>query len=180
MQGIAKAAGGDATVQHRLVALAAPAAAALKAGDLEAARVAMEVLGHAMATAVRHEMAPPSADLLALFRDAKEEVDTGLTALQEAMRGTQDEDLIRIADLGIYGMTDGKGVGLMKALMDLRGAAPEQRAASSRQARDAAAAYKAAVFKHVLVDLVDANPFGIPVGIKAKLGPALDTIATTA
>ncbi len=178
MQGIPKVAGGDPVVQHSLAALAAPAAAALKAGDLEAARVAMEALGHAMAASMHQ--AAPSADLLALFRDAREEVDAGLNKLQEAMRGTQDADMIRIADLGMYGMTDGEGVGLLKALMDLRGAAPEQRAASSRAARAAAAAYKAAVFKHVLVDLVDANPFGIAVGIKAKLGPALDTIAATA
>jgi len=122
----------------------------------------------------------PPGELLALFRDAKDEVDIGLNKLQAALRATEDEDLIRIADYGMYGMTNGEGVGLMKALFELRGATPDRQEAASKAARAAASAYKAAVFKHVLVDLVDRNPFGVEVGIKAKLGPALDTIANAA
>lgn len=120
------------------------------------------------------------AELLALFRDAKEEVDTGLNELQKKMRETENEDMIRVADYGMYGMTSGEGVGLMKALFDLRAAAPDRRDAMAKAARDAAAAYKAAVFKHKLVDLVDRNPFGVKVGIKVRLGAALDTIARNA
>ncbi len=65
-----------------------------------------------------------AADLLAAFQDAKDDVDAGLTRLQGALRATEDEDLVRIADLGLFGMTNGAGVGLVKALFDLRDAAP--------------------------------------------------------
>ncbi len=163
-----------------LTAQAASTNQVLKSGDIAAATVAIEAFGHAIATASHAPPPTSTTDLLALFRDTKEDVDAGLSKLQEAMRATQDEDMIRIADLGMYGMTDGEGVGLMKALFELRGATGDKRATAAKAARDAAAAYKAAVFKHVLVDLVDANPYGVPVGIRAKLGPALDTIATTA
>lgn len=122
----------------------------------------------------------PAAELLALFRDAKEDVDAGLSKLQAELRATGDEDLVRIADYGMFGMTNGEGVGLIKTLMDLRGTTPDKQEALSKTVRDAATAYKSAVFKHVLVDLVDENPFGVDVGIKAKLGPALDTIARAA
>ena len=184
--GIAKVAAGDADLQHRLAVLAAAATTAVKSGDAAAADAAIGALGHAMAEAMHRPAAAPAAsndpppDLLALFRDAKEDVDQGFNKLQAAMRGTEDEDMIRIAELGMYGMTDGAGVGLMKALMELRGASPDRRAALGKAARDAAVAYKAAVLGHVLVDLVDANPFGITVGLQTRLVSALDTIAATA
>lgn len=126
------------------------------------------------------EAGMPAAELITLFRDAKEDVDAGLGKLQAELRATEDEDLVRIADLGMFGMTNGEGVGLMKALMELRGAAPEKQEPLRKAARAAAAAYKTAVFSHPLADLVDENPFGVSVGIKARLGPALDTIARAA
>ncbi len=120
---------------------------------------------------------PQPSDLLALFRDAKDEVDAALERLRGALRDTEDEDLIRIADLGLFGMTDGEGVGLMKALFEWRAASPEQRAARAKAAAAAAKAYKDKVFAHKLAGLVEANPFGVPVGLKSRLGPALDAIA---
>ena len=44
--------------------------------------------------------------------------------------------------------------------------------------REAAVAYKAAVLSDKIVDLIDANPFGVKVDIKATLGSALDRIAS--
>lgn len=129
---------------------------------------------------VRPAIRAQPAELLALFRDSKDEVDVGLSKLQAEMRKTDDVDMLRLADFGMYGMTDGQGVGLMKALFDLRGAAPDKQAAALDAARKAAVAYKAKIFEHRLIDLVDRNPFGIDVGIKAKLGAALDTIANAA
>ncbi len=120
------------------------------------------------------------AELLTLFQDSKDEVDVGLSRLQAEMRDTDDVDLIRIADYGMFGMTDGEGVGLMKALFELRAAAPDKQPAALAAASKAAIAYKTKVFAHKLIDLVDGNPFGVQVGIKAKLGAALDTIANAA
>jgi len=120
------------------------------------------------------------AELLALFRNSKDEVDEGLSELQAEMRKTADVDMIRVADYGMFGMTDGEGVGLMKALFELRAATPDKQPAALAAAGKAASAYKKKVFEHTLIDLVDRNPFGVEVGIRAKLGAALDTIANAA
>jgi hypothetical protein len=186
VQNIGKIAANDADLRGRLTHLAIAPNEALKAGDLVAAHAGIVALGHAMSEAMHRTggvaQGPHRSgeELLALFRDAKETVDAGINRLQAAMRDTQNEDLVRIADIGMYGMTNGEGVGLMKALMELRGAAPERREALAKATRDAAVAYKQAVFGHKLVDLVDNNPWDVPVGIKATLGPALDIIATAA
>lgn len=149
----------------------------------------LRVLGFALPSVGTNPAAPPTSrsgdrmsanELLVMFRDAKGEVDAGLNKLQGELRDTGDEDLVRIADFGTFGMTNGQGVGLLKALFDLRGATPASQEALSKAARNAATAYKAAVFSHAMVDLVDANPFGVDVGIKARLGPTLDTIARAA
>ncbi|MCO6415437.1 hypothetical protein JYK14_04495 [Siccirubricoccus sp. KC 17139] len=120
------------------------------------------------------------AELLALWRDAKEEVDAGLNRLAGELRATGDENLVRIADFALYGMTNGEGMGLMKALMQLRAAPPDHQGTAARAVRDAALAYCKAVLGHPLARLVDENPFGIPVGIESRLVAALDRIAEAA
>ena len=172
-----QAVSGDDGRKAQLAHLASVANGLIKSGDFANARKALAGLGHAVSPAPAPAQAASPADLLALFRDAKEDVDSGITQLQAELRATDDVDLIRIADYGLYGMTNGEGVGLMKALLDLRGAPPDQIEPMTQAARDAAVAYKAAVFRHPLADLVDENPFGVTVGLRAKLGPALDRIA---
>jgi hypothetical protein len=180
---IMRVAGADPSRKAALAQLAGAANAAIKAHDAgEAARLITALkraIGQAAASAPAGPASTMSADdLLALFRNAKDEVDTGLNQLQAALRATGEEDMVRIADYGLYGMTDGAGVGLMKALFDLRGATNETRASLYQAARGAADAYRTAVFADAAVDLVDNNPFGVEVGIKAKLGRALDIIAS--
>jgi hypothetical protein len=137
----------------------------------------VRVLGVAAGKAER----PPSdLDYLGLWRDAKEDVDTGLNRLAGRLRATADEDLIRIADFGLFGMTNGQGVGLMKTLMQLRQAPPDRRPAVVKAAREAATAYRQAVLGHPLATLVDENPFGVEVGLRSRLVAALDTIADAA
>ena len=116
-------------------------------------------------------------DYLALFRDAKDAVDVGLSKLADSMRETEDEDFIRIADRGLYGLTNGEGVGLMKALFEVQRAPADQRGNAISKMRGTAAAYKKAVFDHPLSALVDENPFGVEVGLRSKLGAALDKLA---
>src|SRR5207253_881874 len=97
---------------------------------------------------------PMSGDeMLTLFRDAKDDVDAGLNNLRGALLDTGDEDMARIAEFGLYGMTEGGGVGMMKALFDLRNAGPDTRDSLAKAARDAAAAYKQAIFTDKSVDL---------------------------
>jgi hypothetical protein len=180
--GVAAAAGADAARKAALVKLAGAANAAMKGGDLaQAARLVAELKAAIdKGPATGGQTAIPPDKLLALFRDAKDDVDSGLNKLQEALRATGDADLLRIAEYGLYGMTDGAGVGLMKALFNLQAAKPDTRDALYAAARAAAEAYRTAVFADEAVDLVDNNPFGVEVGIKSKLGPALDAIANAA
>jgi hypothetical protein len=174
---IPAASGGDAARRSQLAQLAGAANGLLKSGNLAGAQKAIVGLGQAIAAAAAPAPGVDAAALLALFRDAKEEVDSGIEKLQAELRASEDVDLIRIADFGLYGMTNGEGVGLMKALLDLRAAAPDRQGPLLQAAREAAGAYKEAVFAHPLADLADDNPFGVEVGIKARLGPALDRIA---
>jgi hypothetical protein len=186
---IPEAAGAGPQVRAQLMQLATDANASLKSGDTAQAANLVTQLGDALQAALA---APPQGgteakpspasgdDLLTTFRDAKDEVDDGLNRLRAALLDAGDDDLARIAEYGLYGMTDGGGVGLMKALLDLRSTRPDTRDPFLKAARDAAAAYKAALIEDPAVDLVDSNPFGIEVGIRAKLGAALDTIAAAA
>jgi hypothetical protein len=174
---IPAAAGSDPARKAKLAQVAGAANGLIKASDWAGARKLLAGLEQAMAAAPPPAAAGGAPDLLALFRDAKEDVDSGLTKLQAALRATDDIDMIRIAEYGLYGMTNGTGTGLMKVLMDLHAAPPDRAAPLRDTARAAAAAYKAALFNHPLADLVDANPFGVVVGVKAKLGPVLERIA---
>jgi hypothetical protein len=189
-KGIGELPAGQAALKPALLKLATEANAAIKGGNLAVAgglvvrlRDALDRAGkaaHQPDSAAPQAQTAPGTDFLAVFRDAKDEVDAGLNKLAQALRQTGDVDMIRIADYGLNGLTDGQGVGLMKALFDLRAAPPDNRDEFAKAVRSAAQNYKAAVFADEVVDLVDANPFGIEVGIRAKLGTALDTIATAA
>lgn len=119
---------------------------------------------------------PTPGELLVQFRDAKEAVDAGIARLQAALRDTGDEDLVRVAEYGLYGMGGGQGGRLVTTLMDLRAAPQNKHEATAKAARQAAAAYKAAVLGHPLAELLDANPFGVDVGLQARLAPVLETI----
>lgn len=76
-------------------------------------------------------------------------------------------------------VADREGAGLMTALFELSAAGPEQMAAGVEAARKAAVVIRKAAMGRVLMDLVDRNPFGVEVGIRAKLGGALDWIAAS-
>jgi hypothetical protein len=199
---IPEAKGAGPAVLDQLKKLAGEAGVAIKRNDAAGATAGLAQLRNLLAAAAKAAAdaqgkaapATPGApqaggkqqmgdDLLATFRDAKDEVDAGLNKLQEALRETEDPDMLRIAELGLYGLTGERGltVGLTRALLDLRSAAPDARAAKMKAARDAATAYKTAVLAEgAMVDLVDKNPFNVTVGIRSKLVAALDTIANAA
>jgi hypothetical protein len=202
---IRDASGASAPVIEQLKKLANAAAAALKAGNADVTTAVMaklrellnaEPAGAAVATAgsepdqtgeqatvaaqSSNGQQPNGDDLLTTFRDAKEEVDAALNKLQAALQETGNPDMVRIAEFGLYGLTGagGQGVGLMRALLALRAATPDKREAMAKAASGAAAAYKAALLSDTaLIDLVDQNPFNVPVGIRSKLVAALDLIA---
>ena len=116
------------------------------------------------------------ARLLALWQDAKDEVDAGINQLVAALRAEKDPDLDQIADRGLIGVTGGNTVKLMAAFLELRGATAETRPKAAGVLRKAAESYRSTVFAHPLIDLIDNNPWGVQVGMKSRLEPVLDTI----
>lgn len=193
---IPQAAGTDGARKAALLKLATDANVNLKTGNLVYAQTALAQLQAALdrapvasasapaaagaSTAPRPAATEDPAALMTLWQNAKDAVDTGLNKLSAALRSEGDPDLDRIAELGLFGMTNGTGVGLNKALLEYRGAPPEKRPSAGKALRDAALAYKNAVFAHPLADMVDDNPWGVEVALRAKLGAALDTIAAQA
>lgn len=114
--------------------------------------------------------------LLTLWQDAKDEVDAKINELAAAVREEGDPDLDQIADKGLIGVTGGTAVKLTKAFLELRSAGPDKRETAATALREAAQAYRNTVFAHPLVDLIDDNPWGIKVGLRAKLDVALTTV----
>lgn len=112
----------------------------------------------------------PRTSLLAIWRDAKEQVDSGIGALQDRMRKHPLPALGRIADRGLNGITDTRSVGMIAALMEAD-ASP----AASGRARKAVAAFRTFVDSDTAA-AIDENPFGVEVGLRRTLGAALDTI----
>jgi len=112
--------------------------------------------------------------LLPVWVEAKDSVDAELSALQHAMRATRRTGLRQIAELGLAGMTDTQGVGMMVALRNLD-AAPGS-ASAQRKAAAAAAAFRKFLSANKMVDLVERNPFGVKQNMRTTFGRALDAI----
>ena len=120
---------------------------------------------------VRIAAAPEnSASLLAIWRDAKEQVDSGIGRLQDRMREHPLAALGRIADRGLNGITGTRSVGMIAALME----ADRNREAAGG-ARKAVAAFRAFIASDTAA-AIDANPFGIEIGLRRTFGAALDDI----
>ena len=107
------------------------------------------------------------------WRMASETVDQQMSALQRALKATDDDDLHEIAEFGLNAVTGNFKVPLMAALVGAeRG---EQRDISKL------AALIPPFRKHLETDLrvevCDENDFNVPVRIRATLLPALDQLA---
>ena len=114
----------------------------------------------------------PRAKLLPIWIDAKEEVDAGITKLQNALRETGDEDLEQIAKFGLYGATEGESVQLMVALREADSGA----AGALKKVVAAVQDYQAFLDGAVIVDLIEDNPFGVEVPLRKRLGAALSEL----
>lgn len=116
-----------------------------------------------------------TADLRAVWRDAKEETDAALEALGRELRTYEDPDLDRIADFGLFGIGKGENVALNKALIEFSAARGDGRAAAAKNLRAAVAAYRTLINGKLVGD-IDNNPYGVQVSVRATLGHALDEI----
>lgn len=116
--------------------------------------------------------APTRGGYLAIWRDAKESVDDALSALQKRLRATGDPDLVRIAEFGLYGASDGENVALMAALREAE-ADPDN---AADILADAIEDYRDFLADSDAITLIDRNPFGVAITMRATLGAALDDI----
>lgn len=172
----------EGEARNMLAAQAREIAGLIKDGAVERAIAGMKTLGQDLVAAERIGTAPqePRADALAIWRDAKEACDKGISQLQSALRGYPDEDLARIADMGLHGVTDGAQVGLMAALFDFQNAAGEARAKAAQVLAQRVAACRDVIANDPVIALCEDNPFNIAVEIRGPLGAALDKLDTLA
>jgi len=109
------------------------------------------------------------APLMPIWRDAKEEVDSAIGKLQDALRAAKDEDLDAIADYGLFGVTKGQTARLMAALGDAdRDRSPE----ALDNLMDAVEDFRAFLEAAPIIDFLENNPFGVVVPMRRRFGVA--------
>lgn len=150
--------------------------AALNANDQGQALEALEQLEAAL-------KAPDQADtgfekLLPMWTSAKDEIDPQLDALTTAMRGSGLPLFERIADAGLHAITKGQFVALQSALMSYDQTANDAKQDAAKPVRQAIQAMRDFLTGEAAIGLLEKNPFGIDLPLKARLGAALDRIDT--
>ena len=157
-----------------LRAKAAEIGAALKAADGATATDAIAELRTMLATP-----AAPAAKTgpapIEIWRDAKEAVDGGITALQKACKTRSVPPAVAqmlqdVADKGLNGVTNRASVGMMAAMMQAE-TSPAGKA-SALKAVDTFQAF----LDSPMAGLIDDNPLGVPIGLRRTFGTALQTI----
>ena len=123
--------------------------------------------------------APPPGKTVELWQKAKEQVSGQITALQSALRATKDPDYEYIADRGLNAITGKLQVGLQVALMELDNAQGDAREKAKAKAAAVVADFEKFLQSDPLVDLFDANPFGVKVTIRDTLGKTMAYLAKT-
>ncbi|HET8997540.1 MAG TPA: hypothetical protein VFN42_12805 [Acetobacteraceae bacterium] len=115
-------------------------------------------------------------DLLAIWREAKDAVDVRLGALRRALLDEDDPDFARLADSGLFALGTRQNVTLMASLTAFRGAPPDALAEPAARVREAVRAYGELLATSPIPQVVDENPFGVDVKLRATLGDALARI----
>jgi hypothetical protein len=151
----------------------------VKAGNIAAAVQALRELKAAVtgAAVAKTGAVPKGLSPLKIWIAAKEQIGVGIGQLQQALRKTGEADSLLIADRGFHGITGRLQVGLQTALIEFDQADAAGLAAARARALAELAKFQRFVADDELVSLVDANPYGVPVRLKATLTPALDQVA---
>ncbi len=105
---------------------------------------------------------------LATWRDASESVEAQLNDIRKALLDTDDDELHRIAEYGLNGITDRRKVGLHAALLELGQAAGAAVPPLAKKAAQAAVEYQLFVRSDARVTACDLYP-----DIKTPIGPTL-------
>jgi hypothetical protein len=122
------------------------------------------------------QQAEAPATTLSIWQQAKELTDEQIGKLQAVFRQANDPLSLRIADQGLTGFTKNLQVGLQVALREFDQAAGDGRSAAAAKVQASSAKLRIFLQKHPAVPLLEKNPFGVPVTLRATLGAALDDI----
>ena len=113
---------------------------------------------------------------LTAWRDATEEVDGQLNELRKVLLATDDDDLHKIAEFGLNGITGTRKVGLQKALIEVGGASGDKLPPLARKAVQAAEEFRAFAQSDARIKACDAYPkISVPIG--PTLSRALGALA---
>ena len=169
----------DGPAKAKLGTLAKAAMQAISSGDLLAGAAALADLAAEMeGSGGKEEPNASSENVLEIWRDAKETVDEGISRLQDTLRGQNHPVLARIADMGLNGVTEGNQTALAKALFEFNAATGADKSKRSKELQAQVGAYAEFLGKNPVVALVEDNPMGIAVPIRATLGSALQKISS--
>lgn len=149
--------------------------ALIKEGAVERAVPALKTLSQDLTAAEQIGSTPtaPTLDALAVWRDAKEACDVGISALQQKILSYDDPDLRRIAEFGLNGVTEGVQTALMAALFAYNSTSGADRIKAATVVAARAAEARKLLEGDAIIALVEDNPFGLKVDIRGTLGPAL-------
>ena len=119
------------------------------------------------------------AKTLPIWTAAKDLAGEQISKLQSALRETRHPLFMRIADQGLNAVTKRLQVGLQVALMELDGAAADARPKAAAKVQTALADFRKFLQTDPAVPLLEKNPMGIAVTLRAGLSSALDSIEKT-
>lgn len=150
-----------------------------QAGKTDAVAAALAALRKVVGADPTPSRAPVDPQAVRTGREAylaaKEAVGVDLNGLQVALRDLGEPRFARVADAGLNGITGKLQVGLEVALLNLIASGGTDAAARAK-ALSLVAEFRQFVTTDPIVQLCDTNPFGVAVGIRAKLVPALNVV----
>src|SRR5262249_20678054 len=138
----------------------------IKHGDFAQAAKVLDELEPLVANKLA---ATAPSTLLPKWMEAREAAGRQLVALQGILRRSGDPDLLRIAEFGLNGVTKKLQVGLQAALMEFDQLPPGGREKAAASARAQIAAYRKFLQGDRIVALLDENPFGVALSLRATL-----------
>lgn len=153
-------------------------AASLKSGALPEAAEGLKTLIAALDAPAEAEQT--QADPMEIWQAAKEDVDRGVSSLQDTLKAQNHPVLAQIADAGLAGVTDGNQTALMKALFEMKSATGDARKTAAQALLAQIAAYLKFLKDDPVIAMVEENPFGVSVPVKAPLTAALRQMADIA
>lgn len=141
------------------------------------------VLGLTATGEIEKPTAPPgkaaaaqAAKTLPVWQKAKDKAATQIGQLQSALRETGHPLLMRIADMGLNGITGRLQVGLQAALMEFDSAAVGKRKRQRDHAQQAIADFKKFLADDPGLPLLALNPLGVTVTLRDDLAEAMATL----